>query len=179
MKKFTIINTVALILATCLLFAGCTITINSKPDDASNESEVTESVQEESIVEEETIPDIPGAKEFDTFEWPTFGAVTRIPVADWSNRGLILCDSENSFWVQVGYSTKDNYDNYVKACQDAGFTEDYYNIAGYMYYGANADGYFVQLTYNEYDHYIAIQTGSVDAGWNKWWEEEADASVEE
>lgn len=178
MKKFTIAG---VILSVCLMFVGCTITINSKTDDVSNESEVTESVQEETIVEEETeeaIPDIPGAKAFDTFEWPTFGAVTRIPVADWSNRGLILCDSENTFWVQVGYSTKDNYDNYVKACRDAGFTEDYYSVAGYIYYGANTDGYFVQATYNQYDHYVAIQTGNVDAGWSKWWEEESETSAD-
>lgn len=178
MKKFTIANIIAITLATCLLFAGCTITIDSKSADISTESEVSEPISEE-VTAEETIPDIPGAKDFDTFEWPTFGAVTRIPVADWSDRGLILADSENTFWVQVGYSTQDNYDDYVKACQDAGFTEDYYNVAGYMYYGANADGYFVQLTYNEYDHYVAIQTGNVDAGWNKWWEEESEISTKE
>lgn len=175
MKKFTI---AAIILSISLMFAGCTITIDSKSADISTESEVTESVLEESITEEESIPDIPGAKEFDTFEWPTFGAVTRIPVADWSDRGMILADSENTFWVQVGYSTQDNYNEYVKACQEAGFTEDYYNVAGYMYYGANTDGYFVQLTYNEYDHYVAIQTGNVDAGWNKWWEEETETSAD-
>lgn len=171
MKKFTI---TAIILSICLIFAGCTITIDSKSADISTESEVSEPILEEATAEEneEPIPDIPDAKEYPEFEWPTFGAVTRIPVADWSSKGQILADSENTFWVQVGYSTQDDYNDYVKACQDAGFTEDYYNVAGYMYYGANADGYFVQLTYNEYDHYVAIQTGNVDAGWNKWWEEE-------
>lgn len=172
MKKFTAI---IVVLSLCLAFAGCTITIGftNPPATEPVESTIPETTEAPTTAPaEETLSDIPGAKEFPEFEWPTFGAVTRIPVADWSTHGTILANSENSFWVQVGYSTLDNYNDYVKACQDAGFTEDYYNAEGYMYYGANADGYFVQLTYNQYDHYVAIQTGSVSAGWNKWWLDE-------
>lgn len=158
MKKFT---TMIAIIIVCLVFAGCT-------SDVSSAAVIPETTK----ATEETFSDIPGAKEFHEIDWPTFGAATKIPVPDWSTWGTILIDSETSFWVQIGYSTLDNYNAYVEACKEMGYVEDYYNVAGYMYYGANADGYAVQLTYNEYDHYVGIQVTHDAASWNKYWLDE-------
>ena len=148
---------IAIVLVICILFTGCTFMSNAPGS-------------EESVSCGDINTNIPNAKYFDIFEWPTFGASTRIPVANWSDRGLILASSENTFWVEVGYATQENYDEYVEACQEAGYTQEYYNIPGSLYYGENDDGHFVQTTYNETDHYVAIQTGNVSAGWDKWWE---------
>lgn len=172
MKKFI---TVVVILSLCMAFAGCTVTIGSAntPNVATNEpTDTIPETAEEAV--EEAPPDIPNAKDFPEFEWPTFGAATKVPTPDWSNRGEILIDSETGFWGQVGYSTLDDYNAYIKACQDAGYIEDYYNVAGYMYYGANADGYGVQLTYNKQDYYMAIQVTAYASEWDKWWVEEAE-----
>lgn len=191
MKKFTAI---IVVLSLCLAFAGCTAAIGSAStptdistdtDTATNEftiiiPETTETTEAPTTVStEETLPDIPNAKEFPEIEWPTFGAATKIPTPDWSNHGEILIDSETGFWGQIGYSTLDNYTAYVKACQEAGYIEDYYNVAGYMYYGANTDGYAVQLTYNQYEHYVAIQVTHDAASWNKWWVEETETAETE
>lgn len=176
MKKFTI---AAIILSICLMFAGCTAASNDISTEAPT-SETTETT--ETSIPEETegsLSEIPNAKEFPEIEWPTFGAATKIPTPEWSNCGSILIDSETHLWVQVGYSTLDDYNAYVKACQEMGYTEDYYNVAGYMYYGANTDDYGVQLTYNQTDHYIAIQVTACASEWDKWWEEESEASIEE
>lgn len=197
MKKLSII---VFILSICLLFASCTITIGAEPsaevvdppetnvDEVAVEAEETELSVEEPTpldpvpeliaeVEAKTPPEIPNAKEFPEFEWPTFGAATKVPTPDWSNYGEILIDSEIGFWGQVGYTTLDDYDTYVKACQEAGYIEDYYSVSGYFYYGANADGYAVQLTYNQYDHYLAIQVTAYASEWDKWWVEETETSA--
>lgn len=155
MKKFTAMIAIIIV---CLVFAGCA-------NDVSSAAVIPETTK----ATEETFSDVPGAKEFPEIDWPTFGAATKIPVPDWSTWGTILIDSETSFWVQIGYSTLDNYNAYVEACKEMGYVEDYYNVAGYMYYGANADGYAVQLTYNKYDHYVAIQVTHDAASWNKYW----------
>ena len=170
MKK-NIIIAIALII--CMTFAGCTAYTGSAGMQDTNT--VEESISENTETggsSEEINNDIPDATYFDIFEWPSFGASTKIPSVDWSDRGKILADSENTFWAQVGYSTKENYEEYVKDCQEMGYTENYYNVAGYMYYGKNADGYAVQLTYNQYEHYIAIQVTSNVSEWNKWWIDE-------
>lgn len=185
MKKLSII---VFILSICLLFASCTfsIGIGSEVDTVDQPENKVVEENEESIplepepnveVEVETPPDVPNAKEFPEFEWPTFGAATKVPAPDWSNYGEILIDSEIGFWGQVGYTTLDDYDVYVKACQEAGYIEDYYSVAGYFYYGANADGYAVQLTYNQYDHYLAIQVTAYASEWDKWWVEETETST--
>lgn len=160
MKKF-----IAIIIAItlCLAFAGCANTTeNTTPTE--NDIPTTTATKNNSS--------IPNAKEFPEVEWPTFGIITKVPAIDWSNHGAILIDSETGFWGQVGYSTVDNFTGYVKACQKAGYTEDYYSVPGYFYYGADSEGRAVQLTYNQYDHYIAIQVTIDAASWNHWWAKE-------
>lgn len=179
MKNFAII--IAVIFS--LVFAGCADQTQAQyTTEATTEViiETTAEVTTEPTAEvtttptEEMISNIPNAKEFPEMDWPTFGAATKIPTPEWSNHGEILIDSETGLWVQVGYSTLDDYRDYMKACQDAGYIENYYNVAGYMYYGENADGYAVQLTYNQYDHYISIQVTAFASEWNKWWVEETE-----
>lgn len=156
MKKFIFV----IILILCLAISGCC----KQP--SSENTDISESTSAESSTE------IPNAKEFPEIAWPTFGIATKIPTPDWSNHGEILADSEVLFWSQIGYSTLDNFNNYVKACQDAGYTEDYYSMPSYFYYGADSEGRAIQLTYNQLDHYIAIQV-TIDASeWSKWWVKE-------
>lgn len=166
MKKIIAITMMAMMIL--CIFAGCSEN-KTEANTPEENPEVTEPVEE---TPNDPASDIPNAKGFPEMSWPTFGAATKIPAPDWSSNGEILVDSEITFWVQVGYSTVDNYNDYMKACQEAGFTKDYYSIANYMYYGANSDGYAIQLTYNEYDHYIAIQVTANAADWDKWWLED-------
>ena len=173
MKKFI---SVILILVLCFAIVGCSKQVNAETTEAIGAP--TNATTEPATIEPTTVPttessiDIPNAKEFPEITWPTFGIVTKVPTPDWSTCGEILVDSEMLFWGQVGYSTVDDFNAYVKACQDAGYIEDYYSLPGYFYYGADSEGRAVQLTYNEYDHYVAIQVTINAAEWNKWWVEE-------
>lgn len=128
MKKITVVL-VSLILALSLVACGST---DSKPAGEVN------------------VNNFPEAQEFSEFTWPEFGLSEKIPVPTWSNRGDILWDTDSYFSVDVGYSTKVDFDSYIKSCYDAGFSVDYFNhetIIGDLYTASNADGYSISVCY--------------------------------
>lgn len=185
MKKFAIF---AVIFAMLMAFAGCTIIIGDDTSketteattEATTEPEVTTepeigSPTEEELIEETAEPesdsDMPNAAYYDEMDWPIIGAATKIPTPDWSTRGGIYVDSESEFWADIGYSTSDDYNKYVRACQEAGFINDYYNMPGYMYYGVNDEGYAVLITNNEYSNIIGVQVTSDPSNWDRYWED--------
>lgn len=92
----------------------------------------------------------PEATSYDKFSWPEFGISEKIPKPTWSNRGEIKCDTDNYFGAEIGYSTKADFDSYVKACYDAGFSENYFNnetVLGDLYAADNAEGYHISVIY--------------------------------
>lgn len=91
------------------------------------------------------------------------------PATESDIKGLPEMSWRTFLSAQVGYSTVDEFNDYVKACQDAGYTNNCYSEPGYFYYGTDSDGYAVQLTYNQCDHYITILATDVPDVWNKWW----------
>lgn len=94
--------------------------------------------------------DFPEAEFYPEFEWPTFGISEKLPAPDWSNRGKIDYDAVDYFSVYIGYSTKADYDAYVKKCYDAGFSIDYYSsdtVIGCLYSAENEEGYSIEVCY--------------------------------
>lgn len=92
----------------------------------------------------------PEAASYEKFAWPEFGISEKIPKPMWSNRGEIKCDTNVYFNIEVGYSTKADFDSYAKACYDAGFSENYFNnetVIGDLYAADNADGYHISVIY--------------------------------
>lgn len=92
----------------------------------------------------------PEATSYDKFAWPEFGISEKIPKPTWSNRGEIKCDTDAYFNVEIGYSTKADFDSYVKACYDAGFSKNYFNsetVIGDLYAADNADGCHISIVY--------------------------------
>lgn len=84
-------------------------------------------------------------EEMSNFEWPTKGIGALLPPTK-SNYGKITSDTSNTFRVQVGNITMDEYKEYVKACEDKGFTIDYYNLEK-TYEAKNSDGYRLNISY--------------------------------
>lgn len=81
----------------------------------------------------------------ETISWPTGTAGSLIP-APKSNTGKFNYEHDTSFSVYIGDTSKTDYDEYVTACSDSGFTVDY--DKGEKYYRAdNADGYHLSLSY--------------------------------
>lgn len=84
-------------------------------------------------------------EEMDDFEWPTNGLGSILPATK-STLGDISCNNSEQFIVRVGNTTIDEYDAYVKVCEDKGFTVDFSKDDEY-YSAENADGYKLTLTY--------------------------------
>lgn len=90
----------------------------------------------------------PDAKEFDIYEWPTLGIGSEIPVPNWSNRGDIKKDSADYFKAEVGYTTQENYSNYIKTIQDFGFVIDY-SSDEHRYHAKTDNGWDIELYYSD------------------------------
>ena len=84
-------------------------------------------------------------EEMNEFEWPTNGLGTKVPQAK-SNYGRISWNNSDSFIVHVGKTTKAEYNEYVKECENNGYTLDY-SKGDKSYRANNEEGYRLSLMY--------------------------------
>ena len=83
--------------------------------------------------------------ELSQITWPTSTPGNLLPVPK-STEGNFSYEHEDSFFVYIGDTTKADYDEYVTACSEKGFTVDY-NKGDDYYDAANADGWTISLQY--------------------------------
>lgn len=147
MKKIIIFAT---IIAIILSFAGCstgmakktmveTTIVTTEPTETTLPvGAPTEAIIESTAETMETIGE---------FYWPTFGIAEKLPEVDWTNRGQIYVDSPDSFYCDIYDTDLKTFGDYVSACQELGYTVDYYNIPGSTYYANNKEGYTLTVAY--------------------------------
>ena len=82
--------------------------------------------------------------EFDDLRWPK-EAEGLVPAPD-KERGYTEWESDGSFFLYVADMTIDEFNAYVKECEQAGFNLNYEQGEDY-YYADNADGYHLLLNY--------------------------------
>ena len=104
------------------------------------------------------VSQFPDAYEHDVYSWPTFGLGIEIPIPTWSNRGYIWVDEADAYNCEVGYTTVDNFNDYKKAVQDAGFTLNYKNASD-AYYAENEEGVGILITYTDVWYEMNISVG--------------------
>lgn len=97
-----------------------------------------------------------GKKESTTFEWPTTELAQEIPKAN-SNVGEIFSSSDSLLIIHIEDASIDDYNEYVKQCQDSGYTIDQYQGTT-TYIAKNENGNSLTVTYNESEKQISIQT---------------------
>lgn len=78
-------------------------------------------------------------------EWPQTGLGAKLP-APTSSLGKVTSDSSNSFIVTIGNTEMDDYNEYVKACEEKGFIEDYTKTEG-RYEAKDTEGYRLVVRY--------------------------------
>ena len=144
MKKYIAISLVVVMFA--IMACGCAADGGAK----------NEPVKEEVVITEINPADFPGAKEYDVYYWPKVGIASEIPVPTWSNRGLIAFESEDKYSCYVGYTTIDNFREYVNDIQELGFTENYQAVSGQVYYGETVDGCAILLIYSKDGSFMTI-----------------------
>lgn len=83
--------------------------------------------------------------EMSSITWPTSKAGKQLPVPK-STSGKFTHENDDSFFVYIGNTSKDDYNNYVKACSDKGFTVNY-NKGDSFYNADNSAGWHVSIKY--------------------------------
>ena len=83
--------------------------------------------------------------EMSEITWPASAAGSRLP-APKSAIGKFAQEYDDNFFVYVGNMSKTDYNDYVKACSDYGFSVNY-NKGDDYYYADNADGWHISLKY--------------------------------
>ena len=85
------------------------------------------------------------SEEFSTISWPSSTAGGLLPVPN-STIGKFESESDNGFKVNIGNTSKADYDAYVSACMDSGFTVDY-DKKDTFYSAYNADKWHLSVSY--------------------------------
>lgn len=84
-------------------------------------------------------------EELGALDWPTTGLGSLVPAPN-SNKGHISWNNSTDFIVHIGDLTKEEYNAYVKSCEDRGFNIDFSKEDDY-YSAKNKNGYELTLRY--------------------------------
>lgn len=90
----------------------------------------------------------------DEVQWPDRGMGALLPVPE-SSYGVIYNDTSRWFNGDVGNYTREQYEAYVTACENAGFTVGYTKNDD-AFWAWNEDGYYVHLGYDEDKSYMSF-----------------------
>lgn len=143
-KLFAIVISMVLVVGT---LCGC----------SANSEETISKVGKPVVLTEIDISQFPDAEEYDVYRWPTIGIASEIPAPAWSNRGWIKYDEPDRFYCRVGYTTFDDFSNYISELQEFGFTNNYVNDGEWKYYAETDDGWGIILFFYERNSDMVIQ----------------------
>lgn len=88
---------------------------------------------------------VPETQTMKDIEWPSNGLAAIVPTPQ-STLGDISWNNNKQFIAHLGNTSKDAYDNYVKQCENHGFTIDF-SKGDKSYSALNSDGYKLHLMY--------------------------------
>ncbi|MBR2013008.1 MAG: hypothetical protein IJ995_02195 [Clostridia bacterium] len=123
---------------------------------------------------------IQSPEELSEITWPTSGIGSNLP-APVSSLGKITSDSSDCFRATIGNTTIDDYNNFVKSCEQKGFVVDYIKQDG-RYEAKNAEGYRLNTSYlgcNRIDIMIQTTEEESNATSNETTPSKEDSSAEE
>ena len=87
----------------------------------------------------------PATAKMKEFEWPDNDLCSLLPTPK-SNFGYFNSNSSSYLSVSIGNTTFEDYEDYVKACQDKGFNVDYYSSDN-SFSAENTNGYSLYVKY--------------------------------
>lgn len=92
--------------------------------------------------------------EVQTFTWPTSGIATELPKPK-TNKGEISSNSDDHFYATLQEVAPSDYDDYIKACKDEGYTD--FSGEGTDYFKAKApSGAELSLSFDSGDKTLTI-----------------------
>lgn len=141
MKK--ILFGIIIVLAFTLL-VGC-----GKNNDAHSEKNLyTQDDTEIKDEIEETKEPVEIDVEYQEISWPSFGLSELLPEPSWSSNGEIEYDMSQALSINIGYSTSENFEEYVVMCREKGFTDIRTNNSK-EYCAFNEEGYSIYIEHRE------------------------------
>lgn len=87
-------------------------------------------------------------------EWPTSALAEMLPIPE-SNRGRVMWDMENSLYVIVENTSREQFNAYVDECRNFGFNENYIR-SDREYDAYNASGFHLTISYNDRNNEMTI-----------------------
>lgn len=103
-----------------------------------------------------------------TYEWPHSGLAASIPKPS-SNNGELWADDETTFSFYLYNASGDDYNSYVKACRDRGFT-DVEEKTGNIYKAYNTDrDRHIEVSYREDDSELYVEVNAPEAWSDIYW----------
>ncbi len=84
-------------------------------------------------------------EKMEELEWPTTGLGSMLPKPK-SNYGSILWDNSDTFLVHIGNTTIEEFNEYVKECQNNGYIDDY-SKGEKTFIAKNSEGYDLSVSY--------------------------------
>lgn len=90
----------------------------------------------------------------DTYRWPATALGDVVPEAVFAN-GSMMSSSEESFLLQIGNVSRQEYEAYTVQCMEAGFSENIDQSGRYLH-AFNGQGYELQVSYDEEDQCMQI-----------------------
>lgn len=88
------------------------------------------------------------------YRWPDSELASMIPKPD-SKYGKVSIESESSFLIDIYDISSNQYEDYIDACKNSGFTVDYNKFDGF-YSADNEAGYSLNLSYDDEDEELSI-----------------------
>ena len=98
-------------------------------------------------------------------EWDTFILGDAIPALD--ARGEVNINTEDTLMIEVPTATEKDYNAYLQACKDRGYTIDAETLGG-TYYAFNEQGYKLSVSYFESNGMQITLYAPIELGELKW-----------
>lgn len=96
------------------------------------------------------------------YRWPDSQLADMVPKPD-SKYGRIVSESESSFYIKIYETSKNQFEDYVEECKDAGFTVDYSRQDSY-YLADDGEGYSLSLMFDEDGEELTISLSAPEPG---------------
>lgn len=97
---------------------------------------------------------------YERLDWSKHKATSVLPTPDWTWWGYALTDTDLSYYGYLGYTTFEDFENYIDELKEAGYTEkcDVSETDSNVYWIADhsSNGYTVMLHYCAWSKYITV-----------------------
>lgn len=95
-----------------------------------------------------------------TYKWPSYGIAALLPEPA-AKYGKIYSKSEDYFSIELYFVSQSDFENYVDACRESGFTVDYREFSSH-YYADDKNGNSLTISFDNKDAEMSISLSAAN-----------------